>query len=84
MKISIVASSMDFDTLKKLFENEDVSYDEGNLPYVEITPEKLNLEYVSQLIEEIEELEKNPELYDAGRILYLHTELDAILEKLEQ
>lgn len=63
---------------------EEVSYDEGNLPYVEITPEKLNLEYVSQLIEEIEELEKNPELYDAGRILYLHTELDAILEKLEQ
>jgi hypothetical protein len=63
---------------------EEVSYDEGNLPYVEITPEKLNLEYVSQLIEEIEELEKNPELYDAGRILYLHTELDAILEELEQ
>lgn len=63
---------------------EDISYDEENLPYVEITPEKLNLEYVSQLIKEIEELEKNPELYDEGRILYLHTELDAILEKLEQ
>lgn len=58
--------------------------DETNLPYVEITPEKLNLEYVTQLIKEIEELEQNPELYDAGRILYLHTELDAILEKLEQ
>ena len=63
---------------------EDVSYDEGNLPYVEITPDKLNLDYVAELIKEIEELEKNPELYDAVRILYLHTELDAILEILEQ
>ena len=63
---------------------EEVTYDEGNLPFVEITPEKLNLEYVAQLIKEIEELEKNPELYDAARILYLHTELDTILEILEQ
>ena len=58
--------------------------DETNLPYVEITPEKLNLEYVAQLIKEIEELEKNPDLYDASRILYLHTELDTILEILGQ
>ena len=57
---------------------------EQNLPYVEITPEKLNLEYVEELIKEIEALEQNPELYDASRILYLHTELDAILEILEQ
>ena len=63
---------------------EEVTYDEGNLPFVEITPEKLNLEYVAQLIKEIEELEKNPELYDAARILYLHTELDTILEILER
>ena len=58
--------------------------DETNLPYVEITPEKLNLDYVAELIKEIEELEKNPDLYDASRILYLHTELDTILEILEQ
>lgn len=57
---------------------------DGNLPYVEITPEKLNLEYVEELIKEIEELEQNPEMYDAGRILYLHTELDAILKILEE
>ena len=63
---------------------EDYSLEEDNLPYVDITPEKLNLEYVSKLIKEIEELEKNPQLYDASRILYLHTELDAILERLEQ
>ncbi len=55
-----------------------------NLPYVDITPDMLNLEYVSELIKEIEELEQNPDLYDANRILYLHTELDAILEILEQ
>ena len=58
--------------------------DKTNLPYVEITPEKLNLEYVAMLIKEIEELEKNPDLYDASRILYLHTELDTILELLGQ
>ena len=57
---------------------------DGNLPYVEITPEKLNLEYVEELIKEIEELEQNPEMYDADRILYLHTELDAILKILEE
>jgi hypothetical protein len=38
---------------------------------------------VEELIKEIEALEQNPELYDASRILYLHTELDAILEILE-
>ncbi len=65
------------------YENLD-SVDENNLPYVEITPDKLNLEYVEELIKEIEELEKNPEMYDATRILYLHTELDAILEILER
>ena len=57
---------------------------EDDLPYVDITPDKLNLDYVTELINEIEELEKNPQLYDASRILYLHTELDAILEILEQ
>ena len=57
---------------------------EDDLPYVDITPDKLNLDYVTELINEIEELEKNPQLYDASRILYLHTELDAILEILGQ
>ena len=66
----------------ELDDAEDVA--DGNLPYVEITPEKLNLEYVEELIKEIEELEQNPEMYDAGRILYLHTELDAILKILEE
>lgn len=75
----------DFDDYDSTYSNEDeYSLDVGNLPYVEITPEKLNLDYVSQLIKEIDELEKNPQLYDASRILYLHTELDAILERLEQ
>ena len=64
--------------------DEPLEEPENNLPYVEITPEKLNLEYVGELIKEIELLEQNPELYDASRILYLHTELDAILEILEQ
>lgn len=64
--------------------DEETENLEQNLPYVEITPEKLNLEYVEELIKEIEQLEQNPELYDASRILYLHTELDAILEILEQ
>lgn len=66
-----------------LVEPESSMEETDNLPYVDITPEKLNLEYVEELIKEIDELEHNPELYDASRILYLHTELDAILKILE-
>ncbi|MCR5699582.1 MAG: hypothetical protein K6G52_08065 [Treponemataceae bacterium] len=55
---------------------------EENLP--QIPPEKVNQEYINELLAQIEEVQKNPDKYSQEKVLQLNTELDAVLKMLGQ
>ncbi|MGP1588095.1 MAG: hypothetical protein ACTTHG_07130 [Treponemataceae bacterium] len=51
---------------------------------INITPDKLNQEYINSLLDKIAEIEKNPDQYDQKLIFQLNAEIDAVLKILGQ
>jgi hypothetical protein len=60
-------------------ENQNVEFDVNS-----IEKEKLNYEYIQQLIDKINKLEADDSEINKNELLMLNTELDVILEKLRQ
>ncbi|MDY6030943.1 MAG: hypothetical protein SPI86_04160 [Treponemataceae bacterium] len=64
------------------YKNDKNVPDSDNLP--KIAPEKVNQEYINELLAKIEEVQKNPDQYTQDKVLQLNTELDAVLKMLGQ
>ena len=64
------------------YKNGKNGTDSDNLP--KIAPEKVNQEYINELLAKIEEVQKNPDQYTQDKVLQLNTELDAVLKMLGQ
>ena len=60
-------------------ETQNVEFDVNS-----IEKEKLNYEYIQQLIDKINKLESDDSEINRNELLMLNTELDVILEKLRQ
>lgn len=63
---------------------EPVSSYKDNPEYANIPSEKLNQEYIDDLLHQIEEIQNNPDKYSQERITQLNLELDTILRMLGQ